>query len=604
MPLCAFLEKHPLENILCDAIPSLFPAASDRNAWEGLGPDIKKEILSLRRQYDALPFPQLWASDYRAFTVSGSRAVFEGPYFTRRRKLIALLMAYCLSPDEKDLIHLCDWLYAICEESTWVISAHNNSHPLPVPEDPVVDLFSAQTGMILSLTLSLIRTDMDRICPEFAARAEREIEKRVLTLFETHDNYWWTGLTERQDLNNWTPWIVSNVMLCAVLGIRDKDRLCRLLRRACMMLDKYIACMPSDGGCDEGAGYWNMAGGCLLDALTLLETITEGQMCLWDDTKIRNIMSYPAKAWLGGSWFVNFADCDARPYLCGERLILAGIKTNEPALIRLGAAMPAQISQDLSDTPQLWRLLNRLFAKRAPSVPASAKPRDVWLPDLQLRILEKGGLTLVCKGGHNGENHNHNDVGSFMVYAGTEPVIVDAGNMTYTALTFSDKRYTLWNTRSLYHNVPLIGSTEQQAGNAFRAHDVKCLPDGLSMDIAGAYPAGTASGMHRTLRSTPDGIIVEESISLPSPEKITFVFMLRSQPEVCGQSVRCSRIMLTPSLPLDTAIQTIPVTDPRMAGSFPGKLYHLAFVTKEAVTRIQVRFSIYNAPCAADTDRS
>ena len=45
------------------------------------------------------------------------------------------------------------------------------------------------------------------------------------------------------------------------------------------------------------------------------------------------------------------------------------------------------------------------------------------------------------KGGHNAENHNHNDVGSFVVALGRSTPLVDPGSEVYTARTFGPHRY-------------------------------------------------------------------------------------------------------------------------------------------------------------------
>ena len=74
------------------------------------------------------------------------------------------------------------------------------------------------------------------------------------------------------------------------------------------------------------------------------------------------------------------------------------------------------------------------------------------------------GLTLAIKGGHNGEHHNHNDVGSVVVAVDGVPVIVDAGRPTYTAQTFGPDRYAIWTMQSGWHNVPEIRGTAQGQG--------------------------------------------------------------------------------------------------------------------------------------------
>jgi hypothetical protein len=102
------------------------------------------------------------------------------------------------------------------------------------------------------------------------------------------------------------------------------------------------------------------------------------------------------------------------------------------------------------------------------------------------------GFYFAAKGGHNSESHNHNDVGSFVLYYDGEPALVDAGVGTYTRKTFSSKRYDIWTMRSLYHNLPMINNTEQKAGRDFAARSASFQDKGkmarFSVDIAGAYP--------------------------------------------------------------------------------------------------------------------
>ena len=198
------------------------------------------------------------------------------------------------------------------------------------------------------------------------------------------------------------------------------------------------------------------------------------------------------------------------------------------------------------------------------------------MPDLQLRIVRRGGLTLCCKGGHNGESHNHNDVGSFVLYADGEPEVVDAGNMVYTARTFSDQRYTLWNVRAAYHNVPMIGETEQRDGAEYASRDVRCLPDGLALDMAGAYPAEAGVRfLKRELLLSDAALTVRDGIGLDRPGPVTWVFMLRDRPRLEGRNLVAGRICLAVPDGLEIAIEEIPITDSRMAKNYPGSLWRV-----------------------------
>lgn len=593
--LGSYLDEHPLINLMKGMADCPFPSADDRAAWDALPADTRASLMALAQRYREVPYPMLTATQFMAFVRSGSRRAYEDPYFLRRRKLCAAFLGCCVSGGDDDLDSVIDGLWCILEETTWVISAHNGSahegarpaaeHPLPDPRNPYIDLFAAQTGMILSLICAMLGERLDRVAPLVRRRVADEIDRRILAPFMQRDDFWWMGMI-RHDLCNWTPWIVSNVMLTATLQLRDRRMLAELLERACRMLDRYIAVLPQDGGCDEGAGYWNMAGGALLDCLELLDRVTGGAMTFWDNEKLAGIVSFPAKVQLENGWFVNFADCDARPFLAGERLQYAGEQLHDARLVAMGAAMRGDAAEQLSDTPQLWRLLKELFHPVAKAQSSVLPPRDVWLPDLQLRVLERGGMILAAKGGHNGESHNHNDVGSFMLYVRGEPAVVDAGNMIYTAKTFSDRRYELWNVRSRNHNLPLIGGMEQQPGREHAASQVERTDDGMRLDMKAAYArqAGVER-LHRELSLDQEGCLtVTDDILLAAAQPVTWVFMLRKKPRVEGDCVYSGAVCLRLPQDMRVEVEEIPVCDERMARNFPGSLWRLACTGPRAGT--------------------
>ncbi len=593
-----FLSAHSMKKILRSDPVRLFPALRDRSSWDALPEGRKQSIREAAAFYKKMEYPLLKATQFLALSRTGSRIAWEDPYFARRRKLIASVLDVCLRGAAEDLDDVVDGIWMICEETSWVLSAHNvdgeafSGAVLPDIDNPVIDLFAGQTAMILSLIRELLGDELDAVSPLIRRRMEREIELRILLPFERRDDFWWMGVV-RRDLNNWTPWIVSNVMLSAVLLVREPGRLANILTRSCRMLDRYLACMPEDGGCDEGAAYWGMAGGALLDCLDLLERVTDGKMTFWDHEKIRGILLYPARAWIAGRWFINFADCDAAPDMYGERLRFAGHKIGSPEMIALGSRYPDDVAHLLADTPQFWRLLNALFCPPEAET-AYTPPADLCLESLQIRILRRNGATLVYKGGGNGDSHNHNDVGSFMLYDQDEPVIIDAGNMVYSRKTFSDERYTLWNTRSMYHNVPLIGGVEQAAGREYSARETQYLPDGLCCDIAGAYPS--EAGAVRACRSfrleNTGAASLKDEIILKQEKTVTWVFMLRNKPVIDGNGV-CSRgWRIVPSRNLKIETEEIPVTDRRMAKNYPGSLWRVLF-TDEAAERHSIQFSIF-----------
>lgn len=590
--LSEYLDENDL-SLLLKKERRLFPRMEEREKWDTVPEAIRGEILRMAEEYREKEYPMCFATQFLRFVRDGSRKAYEEPYFLRRRKLIASFLHCCITGSREELDNVIDGIWCICEETSWVVSAHNGSdhpgqlpaekRPLPDVSNPFVDLFSAQTAMILSIVCSVAEKQLNDVSPLIVRRVGMEIEKRVILPFEKRDDFWWMGFI-RKDLCNWTPWIVSNVMLTGTVWIRDDLRLAELLERGARMTDRYLAIMPDDGGCDEGAGYWNMAGGSLLDELELLETLTDGKMTFWNDEKLKGILSFPRKAELGGGWFVNFADCDAKPKLSGERLITAGEKTGDSALAALGERCGTTVEELIGDVPHLWRVLQMMFHEKKEIPQEETGKRDVFLPDLQLRVLERNGSTLVCKGGSNGESHNHNDVGSFMLYIDGEPEVIDAGNMTYTAKTFSSERYTLWNVRSVYHNVPIIGGCEQMSGKEHCAENCEAGADGMCLTLEKAY--GEEAGIEKYSRSfilDGDGrLTVHDLLSLQREKTAEFVFMLRHEPEIGQGCIRSGKMKIIYPEQLKAVCEEIEVTDRRMAKCFPGSIYRLILRAENA----------------------
>jgi len=582
--LARYFAAHPLTDVRY--MPQ-FPPMTDRAAWEAVAPCDRDALIAYAEDFRAKPWPMLTAGMFASFIRTGSRRDCENPYFDRRRRLCSAVLHVCLTGTEELLPDVEDGLVLICEESVWAISAHaglSGEHPFPDAQGTIIDLFAAQTAMILSFACQLLEGTLHA---DIYDRVRREVERRILRPFMVKNDEWWMGYA-RKDLNNWTPWILSNILMTANIWHWGGAE---LIARACMMLDRWLLCVPEDGGCDEGAGYWNMAGGAFLDCLMALESLCG--VDLWDSEKVRRMMAYPELVYLDQGWFANFADCDARPYISGERLQYAGIKTGNPALVRMGAEMWGSPLKELSDTPHLSRVLMRIFAKPVQAEAVAEDWRSVWLPDLQVRISAKDGMIAAMKGGHNNESHNHNDVGSFLVMAHGDMQVVDAGNMIYTAKTFSARRYELWNCRAAYHNVPIIGGHEQQPGQQYAARDVQADVLGMTLDLAPAYPG--EAGVLQCRRSFRHDITlcVRDEIICEKELPVTWVFMLRHEPMI-DQNAQCCelsgsdfRIDWSGGAPLTAAVEEIIITDSRMAKSYPGKLWRLTLTAEASAHHTQ-----------------
>jgi len=477
------------------------------------------------------PWPLLTASSYARYSRDGDRGSYEAGYFFRRTRLAAAVLA--AARDE-----ITDGVWLLCEETSWCVPAHEPGS-LPDPARPYVDLFAAETAALLAYTDHLAGDALD---PLVRRRLRDEVVSRVLAPFRERDDWWWLGLTG-SPLINWTPWILSNVLLAAVLLESDPVPSCV---RAVAALDRYLDGQPDDGGCDEGVHYWWHAGACLFECLETLTTACGDDFGVFAEPKLRAIARYPLAAQISRDWVVNFADGHARTgNPAGQLLYRFGRAVGDDEVVAHALALRG--GQPGSGAPD--GSLRRAAADLADPDWQAAPDRDfplpaqTWLPDTEVLVARQSagsasGLFLAAKAGHNDESHNHNDVGSFIVAHDGVPLLIDLGTESYTAKTFGPDRYDLWTTRSSWHNVPSVDGVKQQAGRSFAARNVSAvLSDdaaSLSQDLAGAYPAeaGIESWLRTVRLSRPDGSITIEDAWLlrHSPAQVSSNLVLSQSP--------------------------------------------------------------------------
>ncbi|MEK7677484.1 MAG: heparinase II/III family protein, partial [Verrucomicrobiota bacterium] len=429
-------------------------------------------------------------------------------FFERRVLLQTLALAECVEASGRFLDAAADALWALCEESTWCLPAHVGVQKakvgLPDINEPIVDLFAGETAVTVAWTLYLLGPELDRISPQLRRRAELELNRRILSPVFERDDFGWMALNvTRADRrpNNWTPWISASVLTAALLTEPDSNRRVQIVHKMLRSLDGFLRFHPADGSCDEGPGYWGHAGGSMLDGLDVLHSATGGKLDVYAEPIIQEIGRFIYRAHIDGDYFVPIGDCAAR--FAPERGLVFryGKRIHDPNLKALAAA-GASVESILGDR-FMGRQLNAVFeaADILQFAPASPpRVRDVWLASEELQLMAarshagaREGLYVAAWGGHNAQSHNHNDVGNVLVFADGQPVFVDAGAPTYTAQTFSSKRYDHWAFQSAFHNVPTINAVMQSPGREFAAHDAVCETNDstaqLQMNIASAYPA-------------------------------------------------------------------------------------------------------------------
>lgn len=465
------------------------------------------------------PFPNVPASVTLDFFRNGNRTRYENLVFGKRNRLWALVLAESVEGRGRFLDAIVDGIWSISEETFWGASAHlflqKGGKGLPDAENPVVDLFAAETAANLAWADYFIGPELDSISPLIRRRISYEVNRHIFVPMATA-KYDWLGAGDRAaKLNNWAPWIMSNYLTAVLLLEKEDDKRAQQVYRAMQVTDQYLNGLGDDGACEEGPTYWAFGPGCVLDVLDLLQSATNGRINIFHEDLVRNMAAYIYRVHIGGNYFVNIGD--AHPEMVPEPLMIRrfGTETEDTIMRGFGSWLYAGNNYANSLSQQQFHRTRELFdlndlrdmaaptAAGFPSIPPPPSGSehagfrdisDAWLPDVQLMVSRLAhGLFVAAHAGNNGKSHNHNDVGDFIVYADGQPVIVDVGSGTYTARTFSKDRYRLWFNTSAFHNLPTVNGQQEQEGLAHGASQVLYRMDRrgarLTMDLAKAYPA-------------------------------------------------------------------------------------------------------------------
>ena len=98
---------------------SLYPPIHDRESWEALDEDWKRETVKLGERYLHFSYPYLSATDFLDFTRTGNRVRYEDKLFSKRQALGALVLAECVENKGRFTDDIVNGIYAICDESAW-----------------------------------------------------------------------------------------------------------------------------------------------------------------------------------------------------------------------------------------------------------------------------------------------------------------------------------------------------------------------------------------------------------------------------------------------------------------------------------------------------
>lgn len=594
---------------LCDY--KYYPPATDRVAWSTLPTDYVNHAIAAAEKHLGFTFRAIPATVYMEFLRTGNRVAFEDINFGKRYAINSLIIAECIEYKGRFLDDIINGIFSICEESAWQLPPHN-SYPgmrgnqlLPDVTTPVLDLFACETGALLATAYYLLGEAFDKVHPFINRRILHEINTRILTPY-LNEHFWWMG-NGKDKMCNWTIWCTQNVLITAFLSSQSEELRRAVLKKACASADDFLKDYGEDGCCDEGAQYYRHAGLCLFNTAEIINAVTDGAFSgIYTNEKVRNMALYIRNVHVGDIYYVNFADCSPVAGRAGAREFLFGKRIESPSMMNFAATdFRAEGELLLTKEINLFYHVQNAFtvAEMLEYKPLSSDEKsDIFYESVGVFISHDDSLYLAVKAGHNADNHNHNDTGSFTVYKDGRPFLIDVGVGTYTAKTFSPQRYELWPMQSAYHNLPTINGVMQKDGRDFGATSVKYEflknSSHISMDIAKAYPkeAGISSYIRSADFKKGEAITITDAFKFEAGSgEVVLSLMTYDKPVVSGNSIRVGtlgNISVSSAnilnAPLSIATEEITIDDDRLGIAWKHNIYRILITVTEGPITITI----------------
>ncbi|MBO5019702.1 MAG: heparinase II/III family protein [Clostridia bacterium] len=456
---------------------------------------------------------------------TGVRTNFDAHYFSRRTWLATTAILALIYPEEEKYIkELHELIWAACDEYSWALTAHTNG--TIAVDTTQVDLDNAETGLWLAEISDVLG---DRLEPLIGERIKYEVNRRVFENYKK-GKFWWEA-----GENNWAA--VCGGSVAGALMYLDPELFEELKPRLLKTLNAFINTFPNDGTCLEGLGYCGYGFGNFIIFADLYNKYTKGEVELLQGEEVKNISTYMQRCFIKGNATVSFSDGNRSgsanammQYLLHEKF---------PDDVRI--FVPDMLSVKTSSFSEALRAF--LFFDPELEI-SDFKAEDIYSPDAHQFTANREKYSFVIKGGHNGEPHNHNDIGSFILADESGQVFCDLGAPLYTLQYFQNEhRYEHVCSSSLGHSVPIIDGKEQLPGWKRRG-DLSYNDDGsVSVEISGAYDIEDLESFKRDVSFQEDGVILTDSFNIDSG-RVVERFVSVVKPEIAEDCIKVGNVRL------------------------------------------------------------
>ncbi len=486
------------------------------------------------------------------------------------------LMALIYPDNEEYYNNLIKIIWAYLNEYTWAPLGHYNSYYNRTPKDfdfGLIDIFAASIAFSLAEIKNLFRDRFPRLLID---RISYEIRRRTIEPYLSRKFFW-----ESHD-NNWTAVCTGGVG--AVLMYEAPELYFENQERLHKSMECYLASYKDDGMSVEGVGYWAFGFGFFASYALLEREITNGEVDWFKNEKVREIAKFLQKTFLQRDVLVTFSDSSVhQKYFFGIPHMLRYAMGDEIE------ALPPHLGLVALDNTHFNFSLRSVIYYNKDCLAKELKSNITYFADNSNYLIKRtDSYGFACKGGCNGESHNHIDVGSFILARNNKQIICDVGAGPYVDGYHTERRYTHFNPSSYAHNIPIIdgvGQSDKAVDDVYVIYDEATST--ATMDIATPYRMENIRELTRKFRFSENEIVLTDTFSLTKESEITERFLSLIEPKMQNGALFIDDVSLICNI--EPKITTKELKYHSQSGTYTVYLIDYTFKASEAEFKISFK---------------
>lgn len=488
------------------------------------------------------------------------------------------LMALIYPENEEYYNNLIKIIWAYLGEYTWAPLGHYTEYYYQrTPKDfdyGLLDIFACSASLALAEIKSLFKDRFPRLLTD---RITYEIKRRTIEPYLTRKFFW-----ESHD-NNWTA--VCAGAVGSVLMYESPELFYENQERLHKSMECYLNSYKDDGMCVEGVGYWGFGFGFFCTYAMLEKKFTNGEVDWFTRPKVKEIAKYLQKMFLTKDVIVSFGDCSVDEYYAiGLPSMLRHIYGDDVERLPKNRAI---VSKNNTHFNFLLRAV--LYYNEDNYTDKMADDVTYTTEGSAYFVKRTKAFGFACKGGNNGESHNHIDVGTFMLARANKQIIADIGSGPYLDGYHGDKRYTYFHPSAYAHNLPIIDEVPQCQ---YRQDDVIVHYDFersiAYMDMSSAFNLDYMPRAERSFAFDDYSVVLNDSFTFTKESQVTERLISLIEPKIDNNDVKIDDVTLVQK---DGIVPSITVKEVRAhIGNRPHNVYILDYALPKGETKFELKF--------------